>query len=63
MSTEHEHWLRDQEAEREIRALRDAIRDALESEAFRFRAHVTTQLRAVDEQLAKDAAHLVQVWD
>ena len=63
MSREHEDWKRDMDAEREIRMLRDAIRRALNSEAFLFRAHVTDQLREIDAQLAEDEAHIVAVWD
>lgn len=63
MSQEHEHWKRDQEAEREIRALRAGIKAALSNEAFCFRAHCLEELRAIARQLERDVARIVQVWD
>lgn len=64
-SKEHRDWLRDREAEHEIRALKAYIARALDSEAFCFRAHpdVVAKLREVNDQLAKDADHIVAVWD
>lgn len=63
--TEHQDWLRDQEAEREIRALRAGINAALANEAFRSRTSpaARTILAEVEKRLEKDAAHIVAVWD
>lgn len=63
MSREHQDWLRDQEAEREIRVLRAAIKAALANEAFRFRATSLSRLERAERQLERDQQHIVAVWN